>query len=69
MAIAVMMETRTPAKLTDWNKQNPAGRTGRFADAAQKRIKGAGILFLLHDEHVRLLNVLLHSHAWPLRIR
>jgi 8-hydroxy-5-deazaflavin:NADPH oxidoreductase len=32
---AVMMGTRTPAKLADWNKQNPAGRAGRFADAAQ----------------------------------
>jgi predicted dinucleotide-binding enzyme len=32
---AVMMGTRTPAKLADWNKQHPAGRTGRFADAAQ----------------------------------
>jgi 8-hydroxy-5-deazaflavin:NADPH oxidoreductase len=32
---AVTMGTRTPAKLADWNKQNPAGKTGSFADAAQ----------------------------------
>jgi 8-hydroxy-5-deazaflavin:NADPH oxidoreductase len=32
---AVMMGTRTPAKLADWTTQNPAGTTGRFADAAQ----------------------------------
>ena len=32
---AVMIGTRTSAKLADWNKQNPVGRTGHFADAAQ----------------------------------
>jgi hypothetical protein len=30
-----MVGTRTPGKLADWNKQNPAGTTGRFADAAE----------------------------------
>ena len=31
----VMMGTRTPAKLTDWTKQNPKGRVGSFDDAAK----------------------------------
>src|ERR1700757_3901404 len=31
----VTMGTRTPAKLTDWSKQNPNGRVGGFADAAE----------------------------------
>jgi hypothetical protein len=31
----VMMGTRTPAKLTEWARQNPKGRVGSFADAAQ----------------------------------
>ena len=31
----VMMGTRTPAKLADWEKQNPKGRTGSFTDAAK----------------------------------
>jgi predicted dinucleotide-binding enzyme len=30
----VMIGTRAPAKLTDWAKENPKGRTGSFADAA-----------------------------------
>ena len=30
----VMIGTRTPAKLTDWAKENPKGRIGSFADAA-----------------------------------
>ena len=30
----VMMGTRTPEKLADWAKQNPAGSTGTFAAAA-----------------------------------
>jgi len=32
---AVMMGTRTSAKLEDWIRQHPAGRIGSFADAAQ----------------------------------
>ncbi len=31
----VTIGTRTPAKLTDWAKQNPKGKTGSFADAAK----------------------------------
>ena len=31
----VMMGTRAPAKLADWAKQNPKGRTGSFAEAAK----------------------------------
>jgi predicted dinucleotide-binding enzyme len=31
----VTMGTRTPAKLADWAKQNPKGRTASFADAAK----------------------------------
>src|SRR6516225_1399444 len=31
----VTMGTRSPAKLADWAKQNPKGRTGSFADAAK----------------------------------
>jgi hypothetical protein len=31
----VTLGTRTPAKLADWAKQNPKGRTGSFADAAK----------------------------------
>jgi len=31
----VMVGTRTPAKLADWAKQNPTGRTGGFDDAAR----------------------------------
>jgi hypothetical protein len=31
----VMMGTRTPAKLTEWAKQNPKGHVGSFADAAK----------------------------------
>jgi predicted dinucleotide-binding enzyme len=31
----VMVGTRTPAKLTDWVKDNPKTRLGTFADAAQ----------------------------------
>ncbi|HET7763949.1 MAG TPA: NAD(P)-binding domain-containing protein [Burkholderiales bacterium] len=31
----VMLGTRTPAKLADWAKQNPRGRTGGFAEAAK----------------------------------
>jgi predicted dinucleotide-binding enzyme len=31
----VTMGTRTPAKLADWGKQNPKGRIGSFAEAAQ----------------------------------
>ena len=30
----VMIGTRTPAKLTDWAKENPQDRIGSFADAA-----------------------------------
>jgi predicted dinucleotide-binding enzyme len=30
----VMMGTRAPAKLADWAQQNPQGRVGGFADAA-----------------------------------
>ena len=30
-----MMSTRSPAKLADWAAQNPAGRVGSFADAAE----------------------------------
>jgi hypothetical protein len=30
----VMVGTRTPGKLGDWEKQNPSGLTGSFADAA-----------------------------------
>jgi len=32
---AVMLGTRDPAKLADWVKQNPSGRTGGFADVAK----------------------------------
>ena len=38
----VMMGTRTPEKLADWAKQNPAGSTGTFATAA-----GFGQLLIL----------------------
>jgi hypothetical protein len=31
----VMMGTRTPAKLTEWAKQNPKGHVGSFADASK----------------------------------
>src|SRR4030095_16703570 len=31
----VLMGTRSPAKLADWAKQNPRGRIGSFAEAAQ----------------------------------
>src|SRR5439155_23123916 len=31
----VTMGTRTPAKLSDWAKQNPKGRVAGFADAAK----------------------------------
>jgi len=31
----VMMGTRSPEKLADWATQNPAGRVGSFADAAE----------------------------------
>ncbi len=31
----VMMGTRAPAKLADWVKNNPKGRAGSFADAAE----------------------------------
>jgi predicted dinucleotide-binding enzyme len=31
----VMAGTRDPAKLADWQKQNPAGQVGRFEDAAR----------------------------------
>jgi 8-hydroxy-5-deazaflavin:NADPH oxidoreductase len=31
----VMMGTRTPAKLADWEKQNPSSRIGSFAEAAK----------------------------------
>ena len=31
----VMLGTRTPAKLADWNKKNPKGRVGSFADTAK----------------------------------
>jgi hypothetical protein len=31
----VTLGTRTPAKLADWAKQNPKGRTGTFSDAAK----------------------------------
>jgi len=31
----VMLGTREAAKLADWNKANPAGRVGSFAEAAQ----------------------------------
>lgn len=31
----VVVGTRTPAKLADWAKANPAGRVGSFADAAR----------------------------------
>jgi predicted dinucleotide-binding enzyme len=30
-----MLGTRSPAKLGDWKKQNPAGRVGSFAEAAK----------------------------------
>jgi 8-hydroxy-5-deazaflavin:NADPH oxidoreductase len=30
----VMLGSRTPAKLTDWQKENPRGKTGSFAEAA-----------------------------------
>jgi len=30
----VMVGSRTPAKLEDWGRQNPAGRTGTFSDTA-----------------------------------
>ncbi len=32
---AVMLGSRTPAKLAEWVKKNPAAKTGTFADAAQ----------------------------------
>jgi len=32
---AVMLGSRTPAKLADWTKKNPEATTGTFADAAQ----------------------------------
>jgi 8-hydroxy-5-deazaflavin:NADPH oxidoreductase len=31
---AVMIGSRTPAKLSDWQKENPQGKTGSFAQAA-----------------------------------
>ena len=31
----VLMGTRSPTKLADWAKQNPKGRVGSFAEAAQ----------------------------------
>lgn len=31
----VTLGTRTPAKLGDWNKKNPKGRVGNFADTAK----------------------------------
>ncbi|MGE5047135.1 MAG: NADPH-dependent F420 reductase [Deltaproteobacteria bacterium] len=31
----VMLGTRDPAKLAEWQKQNPRGRVGTFADAAR----------------------------------
>src|SRR5690349_20568317 len=31
----VTLGTRTPAKLADWNKKNPKGRVGTFADSAK----------------------------------
>jgi 8-hydroxy-5-deazaflavin:NADPH oxidoreductase len=32
---AVMLGSRTPAKLVDWQKENPRGATGSFAEAAK----------------------------------
>ena len=32
---AVMLGTRDPAKLADWTKQNPMGKTGGFAEVAK----------------------------------
>ena len=33
----VLMGTRSPTKLADWAKQNPKGRVGSFAEAANLR--------------------------------
>lgn len=32
---AVVLGSRTPAKLADWAKENPQGKTGTFADSAK----------------------------------